>query len=531
MPEIAIALSGGGYRAAMFHLGTLSYLHHLRTDEGVAFLDMVNSISTISGGTITGLWYMMQYANDNISDESFRELYQKLRDSNVVEMGFQNLLKNNRKSLIKEMVEIYDKVFFNDTRFDVILDKIDSGHIHHFSANGTDFSSGLAFRFQASRRIVNIDQKYCRGVIGNQNNRIPWDMAKQIKLSEILAVSSCFPGGFEPMFFPSDFELYKDPSNIDKTENEDIPLMDGGIVDNQGIEPILLANAQRQYDDERAKGNKEFPCLDLIIVSDVTSPRTESIKKCCYNIFAQLSLSKLDNGFCIGFLFGLFACIISILFGCRMSAGFFLCLDILLALLRISSWVIKKKVVRAISDKPIQIDVNQLWNFPISNVLCLLHNRFTSLLQLSKAVFMKPIRQMRYKAIYESRMWKNRRITNTIYELTDKYGSWKRKQQKGGIPDWLVPSEEMVKNSEKAISMGTTLWFTDKDRKEGLPEALLACGQYNICMNLLEYLQKIKKDDTNTNESHQQLMKFEKMLMDDWEMFKKNPMWMIYQHN
>ena len=47
-------------------------------------------------------------------------------------------------------------------------------------------------------------------------------------------------------------------------------------------------------------------------------------------------------------------------------------------------------------------------------------------------------------------------------------------------------------------------------------------------MNLLEYLQKIKKDDTNTNESHQQLMKFEKMLMSDWEMFKKNPMWMAY---
>lgn len=141
---------------------------------------------------------------------------------------------------------------------------------------------------------------------------------------------------------------------------------------------------------------------------------------------------------------------------------------------------------------------------------------------------MKPIRQMRYKAIYESRMWKNRRITNTIYELTDKYGSWKRKLQNGSIPDWLAPSEEIIKNSEMATGMETTLWFTDKDRDNGLPEALLACGQYNICMNLLEYLQKIKKDDTNTNESHQQLMKFEKALMSDWEMFKKNPMWMAY---
>ena len=91
-PEIAIALSGGGYRAAMFHLGTLSYLYHLQSEEGDTFLDMVNTISTISGGTITGLWYMMQYANDNISDESFRELYHKLRKSNVVEKGLHNLL-------------------------------------------------------------------------------------------------------------------------------------------------------------------------------------------------------------------------------------------------------------------------------------------------------------------------------------------------------------------------------------------------------------------------------------------------------
>lgn len=527
-PEIAIALSGGGYRAAMFHLGTLSYLYHLQSEEGDTFLDMVNTISTISGGTITGLWYMMQYANDNISDESFRELYHKLRKSNVVEKGLHNLLINKRKSLIKEMVEIYDKEFFNGTRFDVILNKIDSGHIHHFSANGTDFSSGYAFRFQASRRIKNIDQKFSRGFIGNNNNRIPWDMAKQIKLSEMLAVSSCFPGGFEPMFFPSDFDFYNEQSDIDKNEINDIPLMDGGIVDNQGIEPILLANSQMQYDDERAKGNKDFPCLDLIIVSDVTSPETETITKCSYNKLTQLSMRMADKYLCIGLLLGLIVCCMSACFGCSALAGFFLCLEILLAMLRICSCVIKQKVVRAISNLPIQIDINQLWKFPFSNILSLLHNRFASLLQLSKAVFMKPIRQMRYKAIYESRMWKNRRITNTIYELTEKYGSWKRKLQKGNIPDWLAPSEEIIKNSEKATRMGTTLWFTDKDRDNGLPEVLLACGQYNICMNLLEYLQKIKKDDTNTNESHQQLMKFEKALMSDWEMFKKNPMWMAY---
>lgn len=36
--EIAITLSGGGYRAAMFHLGTLSYLNHVAFPNGNLFL-------------------------------------------------------------------------------------------------------------------------------------------------------------------------------------------------------------------------------------------------------------------------------------------------------------------------------------------------------------------------------------------------------------------------------------------------------------------------------------------------------------
>ena len=39
MEEIAISLSGGGYRAAMFHLGTLSYLTHIAAAFGEKLKD------------------------------------------------------------------------------------------------------------------------------------------------------------------------------------------------------------------------------------------------------------------------------------------------------------------------------------------------------------------------------------------------------------------------------------------------------------------------------------------------------------
>lgn len=46
--ELGLSLSGGGYRAAAFHLGTLKKLHEM------GILAKVNVLSTISGGSITG---------------------------------------------------------------------------------------------------------------------------------------------------------------------------------------------------------------------------------------------------------------------------------------------------------------------------------------------------------------------------------------------------------------------------------------------------------------------------------------------
>ena len=208
--EIALALSGGGYRAAMFHLGTLSYLKHVALPNGKSILDVVNTISTISGGSITGLWYMMNYCGSNDIEQSFKDLFYILRDKDLPRSVLNAFLAkgNENTSLIKETIKFYDQIFFHDQTFGLLMEKVEHGHIHHFSANGTDFSNGLAFRFQASRAIVNAESQYRYGFIGNNKHNIPRDVAKKIKLSEILAVSSCFPGGFEPVVFPDDFDFY-----------------------------------------------------------------------------------------------------------------------------------------------------------------------------------------------------------------------------------------------------------------------------------------------------------------------------------
>ncbi|MBP6024521.1 patatin-like phospholipase family protein, partial [Ferruginibacter sp.] len=49
--RLGLALSGGGYRATAFHLGTLNKLHEME------ILQQADVISTISGGSITGAYY------------------------------------------------------------------------------------------------------------------------------------------------------------------------------------------------------------------------------------------------------------------------------------------------------------------------------------------------------------------------------------------------------------------------------------------------------------------------------------------
>ena len=69
--RIGLALSGGGYRAAAYHIGTMRALHKLE------ILDKVDVISSVSGGSITATYYAL---NKNKGYEQFeKEFLSKLK--------------------------------------------------------------------------------------------------------------------------------------------------------------------------------------------------------------------------------------------------------------------------------------------------------------------------------------------------------------------------------------------------------------------------------------------------------------------
>ena len=80
--RIGLALSGGGYRAAAYHLGTLRALYRL------GILDKIDVISSVSGGSITSAYYLLHKDDFKNFEES---LYKKL-GYGVMHLVFLNIM-------------------------------------------------------------------------------------------------------------------------------------------------------------------------------------------------------------------------------------------------------------------------------------------------------------------------------------------------------------------------------------------------------------------------------------------------------
>ena len=523
--SIGISLSGGGYRAATFHLGTLSFLNQVQVSNGKTLLDCVSVMSTVSGGSITGLRYMLALAKKENINDMMQELFNFLYHEDLVEDAFANMEKgrtNNGTSLIKIMASIYDEKLFHGAVMGDLIDCVDKIPIKHFSANATDFDNGLPFRFQVTETRRTDNSRSAFGIFGNNEHRIERDIARQITLGEALACSSCFPSGFEPMMFPDDFKVNKLEGAAKKGR---FGIMDGGIVDNQGIEPILLAE-ERISKSEKERTDK---ALELVIVSDVSSPYMDGYspnKQKLPEGIGRWTFAKLRRNTLIGQLAITLLLIIAFLTNNHYLIGGMLVVWGMVTLVTIALHLMNKKILKLVSQTIVGKNASFIQHLTFADIESMLMNRATSILKLSSSVFMKRIRKMTYSTLYDDEDWQNRKITNTIYELRDGE-KWEAKSRNGTLLDFLKPSKAIQENSTKAANMGTTLWFTQSDKEKGIPEAILAAGQYTICFNLLDYIDSIQKDMVCLNENHQLIMDCKQQLQDMWTKFQEDPLWMV----
>ncbi len=396
--------------------------------------------------------------------------------------------------------------------------------------------SGINFRFQKTKD----DQGY----IGNKYFQEKVDKAKYIRLSDIVATSSCFPGGFEPMLYPDDFMDENADGNAqlrminkNNASKKTFPLMDGGIYDNQGIDAVLLASDRMKlfYPEHESQ---EMP-IDLYIISDVAEGPTKPfvlrerlfkgrLLNCLnLNMVMYCSIIVALTIFAMMLMTKSKACLIieTVLF----SASFLLFLIIFVA----KHCLCSKKLLRncyvpEVLDDPLK----KVFSYNLNTLLLSIYHRITSLIYMSSSVFMRQVRRLSIKQIYENSKWEDRRILNAIWDLRKDKVDSRNKDQELGI---ALPSERILNLTKEAMEMKTTLWFTYDELKGKfmMPDKLIACGQYTACFNLLQYIERLfkKKNFESLDETEKIALELlRKKLRSDWEKFNKEPFWLLEEY-
>ncbi|MBS7566801.1 patatin-like phospholipase family protein [Mucilaginibacter sp. Bleaf8] len=547
--KIALSMSGGGYRAASFHLGSLAYLNHL-TYQNKPLLEQVSMISTVSGGTITGIVYALGQQNGQSFDQIFDYLMKTLQQVDLVKEGLTQLNpdavwdnKTKRKNLINAFANLYDKHFTKGATLGMLEAE---GHLEHIVFNSTEFNHAVNFRFRNRQA----------GYSGNHYMRYNTPLTNEIKLSDVMAASSCFPGGFEPLLWPHDFVHEAAPALAALAKaNLPVGIMDGGIYDNQGIDSIL------NYKDD----SKKPPYFDLVIISDVASPDMAPFKpfqenpkkglftKTIGEIRDDIGRFIIQSTWALLLLILLFA----LLPACwnytnSIASGIMLAIAGVMLLLLIGKlWLVAeaKKVYEEKAawfratykgfylDKISALDFNSI---SLHRAQPLIMDRINSLATLLMDVFLKVVRRLNYNRLYQDDRYQYRRISNLIKELISedspgiKQSKTKATENTPTAANELenIAPETIGRVAGRAAAFGTTLWFTEEENDADLLNDLVATGQFTMCYNLLQYLERITTDSGSgfaelPPEAQKALQETRAECQRHWEQFTANPYYLI----
>lgn len=260
--KLGLALSGGGFRAAFFHIGVLARMAEL------GLLRKVEVISTVSGGSILGALYYLHVkrlletkqdaeVNDNdyveivktIEKDFFAGVSRNLRARTFARLRSNFHMSSPRYSRSDRIGELYDECFYRDFRNqagerirmrDLRIGAFDPKHdnprreakVPILLLNATVLNDGHAWRFEAVRMgeppqpapASRIDKNMVLRRAPDYGDMTP--VQQDFHLGVAVAASACFPA-FPPLAIS---DLYPDQIRVQ--------LVDGGVYDNQGVQGL-----------------------------------------------------------------------------------------------------------------------------------------------------------------------------------------------------------------------------------------------------------------------------------------------------
>ncbi len=221
-PGIGLALSGGGFRATLFHCGTLWRLNEL------GYLAKLTRISSVSGGSLTAGVLALKWGNlaftNGVAQNLIAEVIDPLRGFCARSIDTPSILEGillPGKRISDELRAHYDKYLFAGRTLQDLPDPV------RFVFNSTNLATGVDFRF--SKPYAG---DYRIGLI--EKPTFPVALA--------VAASSAFPPVLSPVIIDAD------PRSFTRTDGADLydvvayrqrlVLTDGGAYDNLGLETV-----------------------------------------------------------------------------------------------------------------------------------------------------------------------------------------------------------------------------------------------------------------------------------------------------
>jgi NTE family protein len=211
-----LCLSGGGYRAMVFHLGVLWRLYE------AGLLGNVNRISSVSGGSLTaavlGLnWKKLSFDPSGLRADFVPEVVAPIRALGAEAIVLGSLLPGRVGDRI---AAAYEEHLFGKATLQDLPDE------PRFVINATNIQSGAIWRFM---------KPYMR------DYRVGEVKRPTVLLSRAVAASSAFPPVLSPVEMRLDPASFTPGSGLDLQHapfTSKVILSDGGVYDNLGLETV-----------------------------------------------------------------------------------------------------------------------------------------------------------------------------------------------------------------------------------------------------------------------------------------------------
>lgn len=246
---IGLCLSGGGYRAMLFHLGVLWRLAELgylasKDRQGLhGPIGRLQRVSSVSGGSIIAAQLGVAWNELRVDDDDMLERFRELVVAPVERFASQTTVSIWSitwsaivSSVNRRVVRVYGRKLFGTKTLQDLPDT------PHFVINATNLQSGALWRFSKP-----FSRDWRVGEIKHPTDSI----------ASVVAASSAFP----PFLSPARFKYHESQytpnsgSGLQKPPYTTRPtLADGGVYDNLGLETVfknfktlIVSNAGAEY--------------------------------------------------------------------------------------------------------------------------------------------------------------------------------------------------------------------------------------------------------------------------------------------